>query len=196
MTFAVVPQGRRGMAAVTVSGREFLKSQQGFTYIALLLIVAIMGAWIGAVANVWHLSVQREKEQELLFIGHQFRLALNRYAAATAGNAKRFPSRLEDLLLDDRFAARQRHLRRIYVDPMTGRSEWGLIRSGDGQILGVHSLSNDEPIKKAGFLAADIAFTAKSTYSQWVFFAANTRVAPPAAANKPVLPTNFPALAQ
>jgi type II secretory pathway pseudopilin PulG len=137
----------------------------------LLLVVAIMGVWLGATASVFHLSVQREKEQELLFIGHQFRQALERYSASPAGGARRFPLRLEDLLLDERLAAKRRHLRRIYVDPMTGNDEWGLVLGAGGQIVGVHSLSTGEPIKKAGFDASDQNFVDRTHYSEWVFLA-------------------------
>ena len=146
--------------------------ERGFTYIALLIAVAIMGVWLAASANFLHLRLQRDKEQELLYIGHQFRQALERYASSGAGNASRLPLRLEDLLLDERFLEKRRHLRRIYLDPMTGKAEWGLVRLADGQIIGVHSLSPNEPVKKAGFDLPDIDFSARSSYSQWVFLAA------------------------
>jgi hypothetical protein len=41
----------------------------------------------------------------------------------------------------------QRYLRRIYRDPMTSKTEWGLVQSVDGRIMGVHSLSKDKPLK-------------------------------------------------
>jgi type II secretory pathway pseudopilin PulG len=154
-----------------VTGSRRRARQAGFTYLALLLAVAIMGVWLGATASVYHLSVQREKEQELLFIGNQFRQALERYSASTSGGARRLPLRLEDLLLDERLVAKRRHLRRIYVDPMTGKDEWGLVLGAGGQIVGVHSLSTDEPIKKAGFDARDQNFSDKTRYAEWVFLA-------------------------
>jgi type II secretory pathway pseudopilin PulG len=152
-----------------VIGEHRLHRQAGFTYIALLIAVAIVGVWLSATANVLHLSVQREKEQELLYIGQQFRLALERYASSSQGNARRLPTRLEDLLLDERLLQKKRHLRRIYVDPMTGKAEWGLVQQGDGQITGVYSLSTAEPLKKAGFSVNDSGFVGKQSYSQWVF---------------------------
>jgi type II secretory pathway pseudopilin PulG len=154
-----------------VTGSRCHCRQTGFTYIGLLLAVAILGVWLAATANVWHLRMQREKEQELLFVGNQFRQAINHYSASTAGSGRRFPLRIEDLLLDERHVEKRRHLRRIYADPMTGKAEWGLVRLADGQIIGVHSLSTDEPVKKAGFGLRDLAFTSKRSYSQWVFLA-------------------------
>ncbi len=159
------------MGATTVTGRRSHSRQAGFTYIALLLAVAIMGVWLGATASVFHMSVQREKEQELLFIGNQFRQALESYSAGSVGSARRFPLRLEDLLLDERTLVKRRHLRRIYLDPMTGQDDWGLVLGAGGQIVGVHSLSTGEPIKKAGFAVKDQNFSDKSSYVEWVFLA-------------------------
>ena len=150
-------------------GERRIAHQRGFTYIGLLMAVAIMGVWLAATANVWHLRVQREKEKELLFIGNQFRQAINRYSASSIGSGRHFPLRLEDLLLDERAAEKRRFLRRIYPDPMTGKPEWGLVRLADGQIIGVHSLSTEEPVKKAGFDIRDLAFTGKRSYTQWAF---------------------------
>lgn len=159
------------MGATTVTGSRRQSRQTGFTYIGLLLAVAILGVWLAATANVWHVRMQREKEQELLFIGNQFRQAINHYSASSVGSGRRYPLRIEDLLLDERHLEKRRHLRRIYTDPITGKAEWGLVRLADGQIIGVHSLSTDEPVKKAGFSLRDLAFTSKRSYSQWVFIA-------------------------
>lgn len=167
------------MGATTVIGKNPQARQQGFTYIGLLLVVAVMGVWLAATANVWHLRVQREKEKELLFVGQQFRQALNHYASAGTGGARRYPTRLEDLLLDERFPDKRRHLRRIYTDPMTGKPDWGVVRTADGQIIGVHSLSTDEPVKQSGFAVRDFSFAGKQTYAQWVFFAAVRQPLPP-----------------
>lgn len=168
-----------------MTGRR--QRQQGFTYIALLLLVAMMGVWLSATANVWHLRAQRDKEQELLSIGHEYRLALERYARSTVGAGRRLPLRLEDLVLDERSPEKRRHLRRIYIDPMTGEAKWGVVLQADGQIIGVHSLSKDEPIKKAGFGAKDTAFADKTSYSDWVFLAA-VPTAAPRGAGSPVAP--------
>jgi hypothetical protein len=63
----------------------------------------------------------------------------------------------------------QRYLRRIYVDPMTGSKEWGLVRAADGGIAGVHSLSEATPLKTANFPAGNEDLAGKTRYADWRF---------------------------
>jgi len=141
----------------------------GFTYIGMLLFVAIMGVALGAVGDVWKTVRQQEKEQELLYIGHQFRLALTRYASQATGPVKRYPAKLEDLLRDPRNPGVKRYLRKIYNDPITGGTDWGLVKSVNGEILGIYSLSEEKPLKQANFSKADISFENAAKYRDWVF---------------------------
>lgn len=145
------------------------QGERGFTYVGVLVLVALLGIALAASGQVWHTLQKREKERELLFIGQQFRHALNRYARHTPGQARRAPLRLEELLQDPRAPGTQRYLRRIYPDPMTGRQEWGLITGPGGEIYGVHSLSREEPLKKTNFDLADRQFEGAVKYSDWVF---------------------------
>ena len=118
----------------------------GFTYLALLFIVAVIAGGLAAVGEAWHTSARREKEAELLFIGHQYRQAIARYYLA----GLRYPRALADLLRDPRRPGTERYLRRLYADPLTGSSEWGLVKAPDGGIQGVYRLSQDRPLKTAG----------------------------------------------
>jgi type II secretory pathway pseudopilin PulG len=138
----------------------------GFTYVGLLVLIALIGVALAGAAEVWHGAQQREKERELLFVGDQFRRALASYQA----NGGSYPARLEDLLKDPRVPGVRRHLRRIYRDPITGSNEWGLVKVGNA-ITGVHSLSTQEPLKKAQFRLVDQDFEGKTKYSDWVFMA-------------------------
>ena len=158
--------------------------QAGFTYIALLIAVAILGAGLAAVGQVWQTVVQHDREKELIFVGNQFRQAINRYYASN----RRYPLRLEDLVRDDRNAGVKRYLRKIFVDPMTGQPEWGMVKVANGQILGVYSLSEVEPLKKAGFRAADAGLENKSKYSEWLFMATVRGVAATPSTPAPVTP--------
>jgi type II secretory pathway pseudopilin PulG len=155
--------------------------QRGFTYVGLLIGIAIIGAGLASVGQVWHTTLKHEREKELLFIGNQFRQAINYYFKAN----NRYPGRLEDLVLDDRSPAVRRHLRKLYVDPMTGLAEWGVVKS-DNVVVGVYSLSEDEPLKKSVFAARDADFENKNKYSEWIFMA---KLPAAAAKNSPTTAT-------
>ncbi|MDD2700757.1 MAG: type II secretion system protein [Sideroxydans sp.] len=143
--------------------------QFGFTYLILLALIAIMGVMMMAAGQVWHTVQQRDKEQELLFVGNQFRQALNGYYEHSPERAPRYPMQLEDLLKDPRYPSTRRYLRKIYRDPISGSDQWGLVRGADGEIYGIHSLSEEMPIKKGNFTLADKNFEGKEHYADWVF---------------------------
>ena len=113
------------------------RQQSGFTYLMVLFAVAFMGVVLAAAGETWQSVRQREREVELLFVGNAFRQAIGGYYEGTPGPAKRFPRSLEELLKDPRYLATRRYLRKIYVDPVTGKSEWGLVKGPDGGIIGV-----------------------------------------------------------
>lgn len=143
--------------------------QRGFTYVAALIMVATMGAVAAAFGELTSHAAQREKEKDLLFVGNQYREAITAYYRRTPGAFKRYPHTLEELLEDRRYPVPVRHLRRLYADPITGAAEWGLLRAPDGGILGVHSLSQEKPIKSGGFAYRDHLLEGASTYAEWRF---------------------------
>lgn len=143
--------------------------QAGFTYLGVLILVAVMGALLAATGEVWSTVQRRQKEQELLFVGNQFREAIRLYYERSPGGSKRYPRKLEDLLLDNRYPSTQRYLRKIYVDPMTGKPEWGLLKAPDEGIAGVYSLAGGTPIKVDNFETRDAAFKGAIRYSRWQF---------------------------
>ncbi|SMF30809.1 type II secretion system protein [Pseudogulbenkiania subflava] len=143
--------------------------QSGFTYLGVLMLVAIMGALLAATGEVWSTVIQRQKEQQLLFVGHQFREAIRQYYERSPGGVKRYPRSLDDLLLDKRYPTTQRYLRKIYFDPMTGKPEWGLLKAPDEGIAGVYSLARGTPIKVDNFATPDAAFKGAQRYSRWQF---------------------------
>jgi len=151
--------------ACTKAGRA-----AGFTYLGVLFVVAVMLAVMGVIGEVWHTMQQREKEQELLFVGNQFRLAIGRYYEQSPPPVKRFPPDLEALLKDQRVPGTRRHLRKLYRDPITGKTEWGLVPAVGGGIVGVYSLSDAPPLKIANFSGLDREFEGKLHYSEWVFY--------------------------
>jgi type II secretory pathway pseudopilin PulG len=139
----------------------------GFTYIGLLIAVALLGIALAAAGTVWRTQAKREREQELLFVGGEFRAAIASYYRSGAG--RQYPQSLADLLEDNRFPEPKHHLRRLYADPMTGLADWTLIAAPSLGITGVASSSQGEPMKKDGFNQADGAFKDKDCYCDWQF---------------------------
>ena len=173
---------RRGTLTVNGSGREGLpprerrdrgcrpmQSQEGFTYIGILLAVALVGTQLAVAGLVWSFAQDRQKERELLFVGDQFRTAIGRYYLNPQGPQKEFPRRLEDLVRDPRYPGAVRHIRKVYADPITGKVRWGLIKTPDGSILGVYSPSEKKPIKIGDFSLAYKSFENKQRYADWKF---------------------------
>jgi len=138
----------------------------GFTYMSVLFLVAIMAGGLALTGDVWHTAGMREKEAELLFVGNQYRKAIERYYLS--GPQRQYPRSLEDLLKDPRQPSTVRYLRKLYPDPITGK-EWVIVKAPDGGILGVHSVSEETPFKTANFKLRDRTFEGVQKYSEWKF---------------------------
>ncbi len=141
--------------------------QRGFTYLAILFILAMLGAGLALTGEVWSTATQHEKEAELLFTGGEYRRAIGRYYLNRG--QRRYPRNIDDLLKDPREPAIVRHLRKRYADPMTGQMEWGIVKAPDGGIMGIYSTSEQKPLKSANFRVADKDFEASEKYSDWKF---------------------------
>jgi type II secretory pathway pseudopilin PulG len=141
------------------------RSQYGYTYLTLLFALAFMGAGLAAASSLWHTAQMREKERELLYVGEQYRKAIELYYA----QGKVYPRELTQLLRDQRVPQVRRYIRKLYRDPITGKSEWGFIKAPDGGIAGVYSLSEQTPFKQADFPKDYAEFTGKTKYSDWKF---------------------------
>lgn len=148
------------------------RRERGFALILLLVLVAVLGAATAHVVQLGHAASRRDAEQALLAAGEDFRAALLSWRraerAGSANAASRGPAELADLLRDPRVPGVRRHLRRVPVDPLTGRAEWGLVREGGG-IVAVYSLAAGRPIKRQGFAPWQAGFEEAETYAQWRF---------------------------
>lgn len=168
--------------------------QQGFSYLWLLFLIALMGFGLGAAMEVEALLAQRDQERALLEIGREFRAALRRYQEnSPAGRPREYPATIEQLLQDDRHPGIRRYLRRLYPDPLTGKAEWGEVRVA-GRIVGIHSLSSRVPIRQDGFDPDDAAFKGARRYRDWVFtWPPDLMLRAPEGGADAVLPTLGPA---
>ncbi|WP_217351274.1 type II secretion system protein [Azoarcus sp. DN11] len=144
--------------------------ERGFTYIGVLVLVVMMTLALVGTAQLWSTASLRARERELLWVGSQYAHALRLYYE-TSPDLKRFPQRLDDLITDQRSPKPRHHLRRLYADPITRSTDWGLIRSADGGIVGVYSQSTDAPLKRARFPVEWAEFEGVETYAGWQFVA-------------------------
>jgi type II secretory pathway pseudopilin PulG len=164
--------------------------QAGFTYVGLVVFVAILGMVGAATLKVDGLLRRAAAEQELLEIGAVYSAALRSYAAATPRGFPPVPPTLQDLLKDPRFPGTRRHLRKLFVDPITGGTEWGIVYLGDKTgVLAIHSLSQARPLKVANFDARFPGFENREHLSEWKFSAAEGRPAAPGATPVPPAPS-------
>lgn len=152
------------------SPRSGRATEGGFTYLGVLFLVVLMGAALAGAGQLWSTVSLRAKERELLWVGNQYAQALRRYYEASQG-AKRYPRELVELVEDNRFPKPQRHLRRLYPDPMTGKADWELILAADGSIVGVHSQSSRTVMKTARFPPELTDFEQRTRYDEWEFVA-------------------------
>lgn len=145
--------------------------QAGFTYLGLIIFVTIIGLVGAATLKIGALLQRAAAEEELLDIGAAFSAALDSYAAATPQGASPYPPSLKELLKDPRVPGVRRHLRKIFVDPLTGKAEWGVVYLGDGTagVVAVHSLSTARPLKVANFDSRFAGLDNADTISAWRF---------------------------
>jgi type II secretory pathway pseudopilin PulG len=144
--------------------------EAGFTYLGLIILVAILALATSATLTLGSIVQRREAEQRLLEAGAAYRQAIASYVLnSSPAGPRRYPGSLADLLKDPRFPSIRRHLRQLYPDPITGKAEWGLVPAPGGGIMGVRSLSNAHPIKISGFEAENQLFEGKLRYSEWFF---------------------------
>jgi type II secretory pathway pseudopilin PulG len=160
---------------MSAGSRAGFAPQRGFTYVGLLLAVAIAGAGLAAFAEIASHAGQREKEAELLFRGNAFQAAIGSYYK----KEQRYPQSLEQLLKDERYPMPVRHLRKLYADPMTGAPDWALVEApGGAGLMGVHSRSEAAPIKTGNFRLQNQGFEEAKSYADWKFIHSPTGLGP------------------
>ena len=162
---------------------------RGFTYIGLLAILVIIGISMGAAGKYWQNVVARDKEEELLFRGDQYRRAIELYYYAIPGRPQ-YPRTVDDLLQDPRSFAGKRYLRRKYKDPVTGEDFVAVeVMDQTGKhIIGVHSPSDKTPLKQANFPDEYQSFLGKTKYSDWLFVASIQLQQPGVPGRPPLVP--------
>ena len=117
--------------------RGRIHSQGGMTLLELILACAILMILSSAALPIARFTIMHKKEELLRYNLRQMRDAIDRYKDLADTNKIRvevgsegYPPDLETLVKGVKVGAgdekKIRFLRRIPVDPLTGRAEWGL----------------------------------------------------------------------
>ncbi|PTT88563.1 hypothetical protein DBR42_09535 [Pelomonas sp. HMWF004] len=143
----------------------------------LLFVLALGGVGVAALGESEQTRQRRIREAELQFRGEAIAAAIGRYAERTPAGHLPLPQRLDELLTDRRFPQPQHHLRRLYVDPFTGKPDWELVL-GEASVLPDNSTTPaSPPVTASGIVgvkstaAAPLLATAggRRTARDWVF---------------------------
>lgn len=119
------------------------RNKRGFTLIEVVIVVTILSILTAAAIPLVRNTVKRERESDLRLALRQLRQAIDAYKRFSETNVASIPIEWrtqsgypKDLkILVDGFipanvigtnSAKVRFLRRMPVDPMTGKAEWGL----------------------------------------------------------------------
>jgi hypothetical protein len=137
--------------------------------LAVLAAMFLLALEIQKVMVMVSQQAQRERETELLRIGSAFVQAIEAYYESSPGSVKRWPKSLEDLTDDKRFVGIRRHMRKVYWDPITRSSNWGLLHASDGGINGIYSMSDMPPIRSGTVEFSNVVLAPASRYSDWQF---------------------------
>lgn len=107
---------------------------RGITLIELIIAITILMILTGAAIPIARVQIKRERETELRRDLWEMRDAIDRYKDLADRNAfqikvgsEGYPPDVETLVKGvDSQGKKIRFLRRIPIDPMTGKNEWGL----------------------------------------------------------------------
>ena len=121
--------------------RWFRKSSSGFSFIELIVTTAVIMILASAALPLARVSIRRQKEIELRRDLREMRTAIDKFKDYADRNlistfelnaaSERYPSSLEQLVegaaaANDATGKKWKFLRRIPIDPLTGKADWGL----------------------------------------------------------------------
>jgi general secretion pathway protein G len=116
-------------------------SAAGFSFIELLVATFVMLILASAALPIVRISIRRQKERDLKYALKEMRLAIDKFKDAADRQqiaqselqygSEGYPSSLEVLIegvamANDATGRKLKFLRRIPIDPILGRAEWGL----------------------------------------------------------------------
>ena len=143
----------------------------GFTMVELTIVCALIMILTAMVIPISRYATKRQKEVELRYDLRMMRNAIDKYKQysdaglipvdlGTEGYPKTMDVMVEGVNQIGQISKKLKFLRKVPVDPMTGKAEWGL-RSlqddptstswGGQDVYDVYSLSRDRAIDKSSY---------------------------------------------
>jgi type II secretory pathway pseudopilin PulG len=102
------------------------ENEQGFILVGLIVAIFIILLMLGIAAPTVARELRREREVEAIHRGNQYVQAIRRFYLK---NGNHYPNSIEQLEKTNNI----RFLRQRYVDPMTGKADWRLIKVGEAK---------------------------------------------------------------
>jgi general secretion pathway protein G len=133
---------RREFPSSGSHGQRSLSQAAGMTLLELIVACTILLVLSSMALPIFRYSVIREKEAELRYDLRTMRDAIDRYKELaeqhkfrTEVGSDNYPPDLETLVQGVQLGAgndkKLRFLRKVPIDPMTGKADWGLRATGD-----------------------------------------------------------------
>lgn len=147
-------------------------NNNGYTLIAAIIAINIFAIFSLMAASMWQRVLDRDLEEELMFRGEQYVIAIENFRKK---NANLYPKNL-DVLSEKKF------LRRLYEDPVSDSGEWNLVMKNknarikslmivppyllakytkSANLIGVCSSSINESYR---------IYRGKNRYDEWAFY--------------------------
>src|SRR3954453_5496219 len=101
--------------------------QSGYVLLALMLTMTLILVALAMEAPRIGQQIKRGKEEELVHRGKDYATAVKRFVHKNGG---RYPVSVEQLENTNHI----RFLRKKYVDPITGESDWKMVHVGEAEI--------------------------------------------------------------
>lgn len=156
------------MQGASISRRAARRGQRGMLLIGVLVLIALASLTAVQTGQRWFDARQRNSEQELLFVGEQYRQAIEAYWREAPNTVQRMPTSVDDLITDKRFPFPKHHLRKQFRDPLMPSQALMEVRDGPA-LIGVYSEAEGTPFRQTGFDGDQKSFNGAQSYADWKF---------------------------
>lgn len=143
------------------------RRQSGYGYLLVLAMIAVVGWQAARTTELWRVESRREREEEMVFAGHQIQRAIRQYFE-NGPQPGCFPTSL-NTLYETRNAFGQRLLRKRFADPLVSDGQWGKIEDDDGRLRGVYSLADGHPLMTSPLRRGRSITSDAVSYGEWRF---------------------------